>query len=130
MPQEDALKLAKKLLENPRIRLCGLGPRDSLRLEAGLCLYGARTNLCACLLGGACFLSVVVHYRTINYYYYSSFNHWPDQGSTGTVHASSACRPCGCLGLLGGVLNVHALFKLIRRTNPALCKCACKCGIH
>ena len=42
VPEEDALKLAKKLLENPRIRLCGLGPRDSLRLEAGLCLYGEK----------------------------------------------------------------------------------------
>ena len=42
MPNDRALELAKKLLENPRNRLCGLGARDSLRLEAGLCLYGAR----------------------------------------------------------------------------------------
>ncbi len=42
VPNERALELAKKLLENPRNRLCGLGARDSLRLEAGLCLYGAR----------------------------------------------------------------------------------------
>ena len=41
VPDERALELAKKLLENPRNRLCGLGARDSLRLEAGLCLYGA-----------------------------------------------------------------------------------------
>lgn len=39
-PGEKALELTKKLLENPRVRLCGLGARDSLRLEAGLCLYG------------------------------------------------------------------------------------------
>ena len=42
VPAERALELAKKLLENPHVRLCGLGARDSLRLEAGLCLYGAR----------------------------------------------------------------------------------------
>ena len=41
VPAERAVELAKKLLESPRVRLCGLGPRDSLRLEAGLCLYGA-----------------------------------------------------------------------------------------
>lgn len=39
-PDDKALELTKKLLENERVRLCGLGPRDSLRLEAGLCLYG------------------------------------------------------------------------------------------
>ena len=27
-------------MKDERVRLCGLGPRDSLRLEAGLCLYG------------------------------------------------------------------------------------------
>ena len=44
MPDEKAVELAKKLLENPRNRLCGLGARDSLRLEAGLCLYGGRSS--------------------------------------------------------------------------------------
>jgi aminomethyltransferase len=32
--------LATKLLENENVKLIGLGARDSLRLEAGLCLYG------------------------------------------------------------------------------------------
>ncbi len=44
MPDDRAVELAKKLLENPRNRLCGLGARDSLRLEAGLCLYGGRLS--------------------------------------------------------------------------------------
>ena len=37
----DAEKLARRLLENPSVALAGLGARDSLRTEAGLCLYGS-----------------------------------------------------------------------------------------
>ena len=37
----DAKKLARKLLENPSVAPAGLGARDSLRTEAGLCLYGS-----------------------------------------------------------------------------------------
>jgi aminomethyltransferase len=32
--------IAERLLAHPEVRLIGLGARDSLRLEAGLCLYG------------------------------------------------------------------------------------------
>ncbi|MGE0006159.1 MAG: glycine cleavage system aminomethyltransferase GcvT [Parvibaculaceae bacterium] len=37
---KDALTLAETLLADPDVRPVGLGARDSLRLEAGLCLYG------------------------------------------------------------------------------------------
>ncbi|KAL2341299.1 hypothetical protein Fmac_009239 [Flemingia macrophylla] len=42
VPSENAEDLAKAILEKSegKIRLTGLGARDSLRLEAGLCLYG------------------------------------------------------------------------------------------
>jgi len=36
----DALKVARLLLDHPEVKPIGLGARDSLRLEAGLCLYG------------------------------------------------------------------------------------------
>jgi aminomethyltransferase len=40
VPAGDAERLARMLLENPDVMPIGLGARDSLRLEAGLCLYG------------------------------------------------------------------------------------------
>jgi aminomethyltransferase len=39
-PNTHILQLAEQLVANSEVRLAGLGPRDSLRLEAGLCLYG------------------------------------------------------------------------------------------
>jgi len=36
----DAEALARRLLAEPEVAAIGLGARDSLRLEAGLCLYG------------------------------------------------------------------------------------------
>lgn len=40
VPAAEAEHLAKTLLDNPDMMPIGLGARDSLRLEAGLCLYG------------------------------------------------------------------------------------------
>ena len=37
---DDAIKLAQTFLSHPEVLPVGLGARDSLRLEAGLCLYG------------------------------------------------------------------------------------------
>jgi aminomethyltransferase len=44
VPAEAAEKLARALLKNPQVAPTGLGARDSLRLEAGLCLYGSDLN--------------------------------------------------------------------------------------
>lgn len=41
MPSADADRLARLLLDETEVRPAGLGARDSLRLEAGLCLYGS-----------------------------------------------------------------------------------------
>jgi len=40
MPAEGTEKVAKRLLREAEVKAIGLGARDSLRLEAGLCLYG------------------------------------------------------------------------------------------
>jgi len=40
LPEDDARKLVAKLLQDPRVMWIGLAARDSLRLEAGLCLHG------------------------------------------------------------------------------------------
>jgi glycine cleavage system T protein (aminomethyltransferase) len=40
VPGAEAVALAEMLLANPVVAPVGLGARDSLRLEAGLCLYG------------------------------------------------------------------------------------------
>ncbi|WP_439852004.1 glycine cleavage system aminomethyltransferase GcvT [Pseudomonas syringae] len=40
VPAEQSEALARRLLDEPEVAPIGLGARDSLRLEAGLCLYG------------------------------------------------------------------------------------------
>lgn len=39
-PADQTDAIARKLLSHPEVKPIGLGARDSLRLEAGLCLYG------------------------------------------------------------------------------------------
>ncbi|MDG9882088.1 glycine cleavage system aminomethyltransferase GcvT [Pseudomonas sp. GD04058] len=44
VPAGQAETLARRLLDEPEVAAIGLGARDSLRLEAGLCLYGHDMN--------------------------------------------------------------------------------------
>lgn len=44
VPADKAEALARRLLSEPEVAPIGLGARDSLRLEAGLCLYGHDMN--------------------------------------------------------------------------------------
>ncbi len=44
VPAAHAGKLAETLLQDPAVEMIGLGARDTLRLEAGLCLFGHDIN--------------------------------------------------------------------------------------
>lgn len=45
VPAAEAERLALALLAQPEVKPAGLGARDTLRLEAGLCLYGHDMNV-------------------------------------------------------------------------------------
>jgi aminomethyltransferase len=45
VPTPAVKAIAESLLTHPSVKLIGLGARDSLRLEAGLCLYGHELNI-------------------------------------------------------------------------------------
>lgn len=49
----NVVNITKALLNNPAVKLAGLGSRDSLRLEAGLCLHGNDINQDTTPLEGA-----------------------------------------------------------------------------
>ena len=40
IPASESIALTKEILKNKEVLPCGLGARDSLRLESGLCVYG------------------------------------------------------------------------------------------
>jgi aminomethyltransferase len=44
VPADQAVTLAEALLAQPEVQPAGLGARDTLRLEAGMCLYGHDIN--------------------------------------------------------------------------------------
>jgi aminomethyltransferase len=64
VPAEDVVALFDTLLRNPEVHPVGLGARDSLRLEAGLCLYGHDIDLTTTPVEAALTWSIQKNRRT------------------------------------------------------------------
>lgn len=64
VPGTLALELVRALLSEKDVKLCGLGARDSLRLEAGFCLYGADLDEQTTPVEAALLWSIGVRRRT------------------------------------------------------------------
>ncbi len=69
---DDVEKLTKLLLEQPEVELIGLGARDSLRLEAGLCLYGHDIDTTVSPIEAGLLWSVQKHRRSADAGYFGA----------------------------------------------------------
>ena len=63
---DDVNELVDLLLKDERVEMIGLGARDSLRLEAGLCLYGHDIDTSVSPIEAGLFWSVQKHRRSAN----------------------------------------------------------------
>ena len=61
---EDVLAFTKLILQLDAVEMIGLGARDSLRLEAGLCLYGHDIDTSVSPIEAGLFWSVQKHRRS------------------------------------------------------------------
>lgn len=60
----DVVELTRLLLEQPEVEMIGLGARDSLRMEAGLCLYGHELDTSVSPIEAGLIWSVQKHRRS------------------------------------------------------------------
>ena len=63
---DDVLALTEALLAHPDVEMIGLGARDSLRMEAGLCLYGHELDETVSPIEAGLIWSVPKHRRGAN----------------------------------------------------------------
>lgn len=69
---EDVVRLTKALLSHVDVEMIGLGARDSLRLEAGLCLYGHDIDTTVSPIEAGLFWSVQKHRRSADAGYFGA----------------------------------------------------------
>jgi len=69
---EDAVRLTKALLSHVDVEMIGLGARDSLRLEAGLCLYGHDIDTTVSPIEAGLFWSIQKHRRSADAGYFGA----------------------------------------------------------